>query len=114
MVAVVGADETKKDSARAALSSATDRNAAASAIRPDDAAAVALELARRYGDDRWPRGVVLLALGCIGRADDEVMSVFFDGSRELLLVRLLEQKRLTAKERAFLEQLLSEQKEARR
>jgi predicted transcriptional regulator len=38
----------------------------------------------------------------------------FDGSRELLLVRLLEQKRLTAKERAFLEQLLSEQKESRR
>jgi hypothetical protein len=38
----------------------------------------------------------------------------FDGSRELLLVRLLEQKRLTAKERAFLEQLLGEQKEARR
>jgi BlaI family transcriptional regulator, penicillinase repressor len=33
----------------------------------------------------------------------------FDGSRELLLMRLIEQKRLTAKERAFLQQLLSDQ-----
>jgi predicted transcriptional regulator len=35
----------------------------------------------------------------------------FEGSRELLLTRLLDQKRLTAKERAFLEQLLKEHKE---
>ena len=34
----------------------------------------------------------------------------FGGSREQLLVRLLEQKKLTAKERAILEQLLREQR----
>jgi predicted transcriptional regulator len=49
-----------------------------------------------------------------GRLLGDLVERVFDGSRELLLVRLLEQKRLTAKERAFLEQLLGEQKEARR
>ena len=49
-----------------------------------------------------------------GRMLGDVLERLFDGSRELLLTRLMEQKRLTAKERAFLEQLLSEQKEARR
>jgi len=40
----------------------------------------------------------------------DVLDRLFEGSRETLLVRLLERKRLTAKERAFLEQLLKEQK----
>ena len=40
----------------------------------------------------------------------DVVDRLFEGSRETLLVRLLERKRLTAKERAFLEQLLKEQK----
>jgi predicted transcriptional regulator len=49
-----------------------------------------------------------------GRLLGDLVERVFDGSRELLLVRLLEQKRLTAKERAFLEQLLGDSKEARR
>ncbi len=49
-----------------------------------------------------------------GRLPGDLVDRVFAGSRELLLTRLLEQKRLTAKERAFLEQLLVEQKEARR
>jgi BlaI family penicillinase repressor len=49
-----------------------------------------------------------------GRLLGDLVERVFDGSRELLLTRLLEQKRLTANERAFLEQLLKEQKEARR
>lgn len=49
-----------------------------------------------------------------GRLLGDLVERVFDGSRELLLTRLLEQKRLTAKERAFLEQLLKEQKEPRR
>ncbi len=49
-----------------------------------------------------------------GRMLGDVLERLFDGSRELLLTRLVEQKRLTAKERAFLEQLLSENEEARR
>jgi BlaI family transcriptional regulator, penicillinase repressor len=49
-----------------------------------------------------------------GRLLGDLVERVFEGSRELLLVRLLEQKRLTAKERAFLEQLLDEAKEARR
>ena len=40
----------------------------------------------------------------------DVIDRVFRGSREQLLVRLVEQKRLTAKERAMLEQLLKEQK----
>ena len=49
-----------------------------------------------------------------GRLLGDLVERVFDGSRELLLTRLLEQKRLTAKERAFLEQFLNEQKEPRR
>jgi len=49
-----------------------------------------------------------------GRLLGDLVERVFDGSRELLLTRLLEQKRLSAKERAFLEQLLKGQKEARR
>ena len=49
-----------------------------------------------------------------GRLLGDLVERVFDGSRELLLTRLLEQKRLTAKERAFLEQFLREQKESRR
>jgi predicted transcriptional regulator len=49
-----------------------------------------------------------------GRLLGDLVDRVFDGSRELLLTRLLEQKRLSAKERAFLEQILIEQKEARR
>ena len=49
-----------------------------------------------------------------GRLLGDLVDRVFAGSRELLLTRLLDQKRLTAKERAFLEQLLAEQKEARR
>ncbi|MEX2140245.1 MAG: BlaI/MecI/CopY family transcriptional regulator [Pirellulales bacterium] len=49
-----------------------------------------------------------------GRLLGDLVERVFAGSRELLLTRLLEQKRLTAKERAFLEQFLREQKEARR
>jgi BlaI family penicillinase repressor len=50
-----------------------------------------------------------------GRLLGDLVERVFDGSRELLLTRLVEQKRLTAKERALLEQLLKDQpKEARR
>jgi predicted transcriptional regulator len=49
-----------------------------------------------------------------GRLLGDLVDRVFDGSRELLLTRLLEQKRLTAKERAFLQQLLSEHKETHR
>jgi predicted transcriptional regulator len=49
-----------------------------------------------------------------GRLLGDLVDRVFDGSRELLLTRLLEQKRLTAKERAFLEQILLDQKEPRR
>jgi predicted transcriptional regulator len=49
-----------------------------------------------------------------GRLLGDLVERVFDGSRELLLTRLLEQKRLSAKERAFLEQFLNEQKEPRR
>jgi predicted transcriptional regulator len=45
-----------------------------------------------------------------GRLLGDMVERVFGGSRELLLVRLLEQKRLTAKERALLEQLLKEQR----
>jgi BlaI family transcriptional regulator, penicillinase repressor len=45
-----------------------------------------------------------------GRMLGDMVERVFGGSRELLLVRLLEQKRLTAKERALLEQLLKEQR----
>ena len=44
-----------------------------------------------------------------GRMLGDVLERLFEGSRERLLVRLLERKRLTAKERAFLQQLLKEQ-----
>jgi predicted transcriptional regulator len=50
-----------------------------------------------------------------GRLLGDLMERVFDGSRELLLTRLVEQKRLSAKERAFLQQLLQAQtQEARR
>jgi predicted transcriptional regulator len=49
-----------------------------------------------------------------GRLLGDLVERVFEGSRELLLTRLLAQKRLTAKERAFLEQFLNEQKESRR
>jgi len=38
----------------------------------------------------------------------DLMDRVFDGSRELLLVRLMERKKLTAKERARLEEILRE------
>ena len=43
-----------------------------------------------------------------GRLLGDLVDRVFAGSREQLLLRLVEQKRLTAKERAFLEQLLKE------
>lgn len=39
---------------------------------------------------------------------DDLLTRVFQGSREALLVRLMEQKRLSAKERELLEQILSE------
>ena len=39
----------------------------------------------------------------------DVLDRLFEGSREALLVRLLERKRLTAKERSLLEQILKDQ-----
>lgn len=51
-------------------------------MRPEQSEAVAHELAGRYGNDRWRRDAVLLALGRVGRADDEVMSVFVGASRD--------------------------------
>src|SRR5262249_61953443 len=44
-----------------------------------------------------------------GRLLGDVLDRVFRGSRELLLVRLVGQKRLTAKERAVLEAILKEQ-----
>jgi predicted transcriptional regulator len=44
-----------------------------------------------------------------GRLLRDVIDRVFRGSREQLLVRLVEQRRLTAKERAFLEEILKEQ-----
>jgi BlaI family penicillinase repressor len=45
-----------------------------------------------------------------GRILGDLVERVFEGSREQLLLRLVEQKRLTAKERVFLEQLLKEQR----
>jgi predicted transcriptional regulator len=45
-----------------------------------------------------------------GRLLDELLDKVFQGSREQLLVRLMEQRKLTAKERALLEQVLKEQR----
>lgn len=44
-----------------------------------------------------------------GRLLGDLVERVFRGSREQLLVRLVEQRRLTAKERAVLEQILKEQ-----
>jgi predicted transcriptional regulator len=44
-----------------------------------------------------------------GRLLGDVLQRVFHGSREQLLVRLMEQRRLTAKERAILEEILKEQ-----
>ena len=43
-----------------------------------------------------------------GRMLRDLLSRVFSGSREQLLVRLIEQKKLTAKERALLEQVIKE------
>jgi BlaI family penicillinase repressor len=45
-----------------------------------------------------------------GRLLGDLMERVFNNSREQLLIRLVEQKQLTAKERAFLEGLLKEQR----
>jgi predicted transcriptional regulator len=45
-----------------------------------------------------------------GRLLGDLVERVFNNSREQLLIRLVEQKQLTAKERAFLEQLLKEQR----
>jgi BlaI family transcriptional regulator, penicillinase repressor len=45
-----------------------------------------------------------------GRMLADVVDRVFHGSRELLLVQLLKQKKLTAKERAMLQEILKEQK----
>ena len=45
-----------------------------------------------------------------GRLLGEVLERVFRGSREQLLVRLMEQKRLTPRERALLEEVLRESK----
>ena len=44
-----------------------------------------------------------------GRMLGDLVDRVFAGSRELLLTRLMEQKRLSSKERALLEQILKEQ-----
>jgi BlaI family penicillinase repressor len=44
-----------------------------------------------------------------GRLLDEVLERVFRGSREQLLLRLVEQRKLTAQERALLEEILKEQ-----
>jgi BlaI family penicillinase repressor len=46
-----------------------------------------------------------------GRLLEDVLERVFHGSRERLLVRLLERRKLTAKERATLEELLKEQQQ---
>lgn len=45
-----------------------------------------------------------------GRMLDDLLDRVFQGSREELLVRLVDQKKLTAKERALLAQILKEHK----
>ena len=45
-----------------------------------------------------------------GRMLDDVLDRVFQGSREKLLVRLVDQKKLSAKERALLTQILKERK----
>lgn len=45
-----------------------------------------------------------------GRLLEDLVERVFGGSRERLLVRLLEKRKLTAKERAALEQILKEQR----
>lgn len=45
-----------------------------------------------------------------GNLLSDLMQRVFDGSREQLLIRLMDQKKLTAKERQFLESLLKEKR----
>ena len=45
-----------------------------------------------------------------GRIVGDLVQKVFGGSREQLLIRLIEQKRLTTKERAMLEEILREQR----